>query len=217
MEGEGKGGVPEKRPVGALKVPGSKYDSTYANLAEKIVSRLGATDADLAFVLGVCVETIGNWKRQHPEFAMALRGKIVADAEVAHSLYRSAVGWSHEAVKIFLRPNGEIVEVPYVERFPPVVNAQMFWLRNRQRELWRDERFNRNTDVTFNLEALLQNPSAMDEALRQLAERGLVTDAMVEEVLARGPPELRGTAVEGDGGPADGTGDAGAPPGGEPR
>jgi hypothetical protein len=61
-----------------------------------------------------------------------------------------------------------------------------------------------DVEAAVHLDAVLRNPAVIDEALRQLAERGLVTDAMVEEVLARGPPELRGAAVEGADGSADG-------------
>jgi hypothetical protein len=46
-------------------------------------------------------------------------------------------------VKILAVPSGhnqgsEVQEVPYVERYPPDTTAAIFWLKNRQREKWRD-------------------------------------------------------------------------------
>src|ERR1041384_7074197 len=52
---------------------------------------LGLTDDELAEALGISERTLENWKLRHPEFLEALkRGKSLADAEVAHSLYRRA-------------------------------------------------------------------------------------------------------------------------------
>ena len=62
---------------------------------------LGATDADLGQFFDVDERTINNWKESHPEFLQSLKaGKEQADARVAQSLYRKALGWEHDAVKI---------------------------------------------------------------------------------------------------------------------
>jgi hypothetical protein len=59
------------------------------------------------------------------------------------------MGYTHEAVKIF--PSGGEVEdgegnkvkgpliVPYQEHYPPDTVAAIFWLKNRQKEKWRDK------------------------------------------------------------------------------
>lgn len=55
-----------------------------------------------------------------------------------------AIGYEHEAVKIFL-PEGykdengdpKPVIVPYTKRYAPDTNAARIWLMNRQPELWR--------------------------------------------------------------------------------
>jgi hypothetical protein len=70
----------------------------------------------------------------YPDFSESIaRGKEPADAEIAASLYHSAKGYSHKAVKIFM-PQGasEPVYAPYVERYPPDTNAASLWLRNRR-------------------------------------------------------------------------------------
>lgn len=101
---------------------------------------LGATDKDIAFGLGVSESTINNWKLQHPDFELQLsRGKMEADAKVAHALYRRALGYSHRAVKIFCNSKtSEITQVPYIERYPPDPTSIIFWLKNRRPDLFRD-------------------------------------------------------------------------------
>jgi hypothetical protein len=105
---------------------------------------LGATDAELADFFGVALSTLNNWKRSHPEFLDALKqGKIQADATVTERLYRRALGYSHKAVKILTVPRGanmgsDVVEHPYIERYPPDTTACIFWLKNRRPKDWRD-------------------------------------------------------------------------------
>ena len=95
----------------------SSYRPEYATVVEKLCL-LGARDADLARVFDVSESTIDNWKAAHPEFLAALKaGRELADAEVANSLYRRAIG------------DGDR---------PPDVTACIFWLKNRRPDLWRD-------------------------------------------------------------------------------
>lgn len=106
---------------------------------------LGATDKELAQAAGVSEVTINAWKREHPDFLKSLKdGKAVADANVAKSLYRRALGYAHPAVKILAVARGnnqgsDVEQVPYVERYPPDTVAAMFWLKNRRPDLWRDK------------------------------------------------------------------------------
>jgi len=59
---------------------------------------LGHTNKEMAEALGVSKGTIGNWKKQHPEFAHWLqKGKDEADSKVVDGWYRAATGhvtWS---------------------------------------------------------------------------------------------------------------------------
>ena len=116
------------------------YRAEYAKQAEKLC-RLGATDADLADFFGVTVRTILNWQACHEPFFRALKsGKSAADDRVERSLYLRAVGYTHEAVKIFM-PAGakEPVFAEYRKHVPPDTTACIFWLKNRRREEWRDK------------------------------------------------------------------------------
>jgi hypothetical protein len=78
------------------RVPGrnSLYCEDYADQAFKLCL-LGAIDEELADFFGVSIATIYNWKNEHPAFLEAtIAGKVKADAEVAHSLYRAPLAMS---------------------------------------------------------------------------------------------------------------------------
>ena len=116
----------------------TKYKPEYCKIAAK-VCKLGATDNEVADILGIGTTTLYRWRNEHPRFRESLKaGKKEADERVEMALYRRAVGYSHEAVKIFQYQGKEVV-VPYKEIHQPDTTACIFWLKNRQPELWRDK------------------------------------------------------------------------------
>lgn len=131
----------------------TKYRAEFSAQARKLC-QLGATDIEIADFLEVDVRTLYRWKNDHDEFCQALKeGKTEADARVEASLYHKAVGYSFDAVKIFM-PAGakEPVHAPYREHVAPDTTAAIFWLKNRQPDRWRDkheiEHTNRPADMT---------------------------------------------------------------------
>lgn len=129
----------------------SQYKSEYDEQARKFCL-LGADDKRVAELLGFSLSTIDKWKKKYPSFLRALKdGKAVADAEVADSLYQRAKGfrWTEQQaikVKEVTYENGkrvreiETVQVVPTERVaPPDTTAGIFWLKNRERENWRDK------------------------------------------------------------------------------
>lgn len=95
----------------------SNYRPEYASQAAMLCLR-GATDAELARQFDVSEVTINAWKKKHPDFLKSLKaGKEEADAKVAASLYRRAIG---------------------TDRVPADVTACIFWLKNRRPAEWRD-------------------------------------------------------------------------------
>jgi transposase-like protein len=118
----------------------TKYLPEFAEQARKLCL-LGATDKELADFFQISTGTLHNWKNEYPEFLSSLKeGKDLADAVVAEKLFKRATGYEHKAVKIVAdakTKDEHIVE--YTERYPPDTTACIFWLKNRQRDKWRDK------------------------------------------------------------------------------
>ena len=77
---------------------------------------------------------------EHPAFGGALKlGKKEADERMERSLYQRGLGYSYDAVKIFM-PAGarKPIYAPYVEHVPPDTTTAIFWLKNRDPAHWRD-------------------------------------------------------------------------------
>lgn len=118
----------------------SKYTQEYAVQAAKLC-KLGATNRDLGEFFAVTTRTIDNWLVEHEEFFRAVKmAKEAADDRVERSLYQKAIGYSFEAVKIFMPAGADNpVYAPYVEHIPPSDTACIFWLKNRRPDEWREK------------------------------------------------------------------------------
>lgn len=115
----------------------TKYLVKYNKLVEQY-SLLGATDKQMATFLGVSESTFNKWKKDYPGFSKSLkRGKEIADAKVALSLFKRATGYQHKDLWIG-QFKGNIVTKEYTKHYPPDTTAAIFWLKNRQPEIWRD-------------------------------------------------------------------------------
>jgi hypothetical protein len=101
---------------------------------------LGATDKEIAGIYNVSEQTINAWKKQHPEFLESIkRGKEEADAAIAASLYNRAKGFVKENCEEVFVYKGQVVRARVKKYFPPDVSAQIFFLKNRQPQKWRDK------------------------------------------------------------------------------
>ncbi len=117
----------------------SKFKENYVEQARKLCT-LGAIDEDLAEFFNVTVRTIYNWKNDYPDFADTLReSKLALDTKVVRSLFERATGYTHTDYK-FATHGGKITDVrEYQKHYPPETAAIIFWLKNRQPNLWRDK------------------------------------------------------------------------------
>jgi hypothetical protein len=132
----------ETRPKVSRKGIGGRPSKFKPEMVEqaKRLCMLGATDREVADFFHVSESTLNLWKLEHPEFSESLKlGKEASDERVEKSLYRRALGYSHEAVKIFADPKtGAEQIVPFTEHYPPDTTAAIFWLKNRKPQEWRD-------------------------------------------------------------------------------
>lgn len=128
----------------------SKYQPSFVVQAKKL-AELGATDREVADFFEVDERTLNRWKHEHEDFCQSLRvGKEAADARVIQSLYRKAIGYEQDAVKIAVNAQGEVTQVPFIERHAPDTTAAIFWLKNRASADWRDK-IDHSVDVSERL------------------------------------------------------------------
>ncbi|GAB3317857.1 hypothetical protein GCM10027299_09280 [Larkinella ripae] len=121
----------------------SKYQQAYAHHAYHYCL-MGATDNELAAFFEVDVSTLYEWRRRYAAFSDAVkRGKMWADAQIAHALFKKAMGFNHPQTKFIVVSSGDhkqaVVTREIIKYYPPDVTALKFWLTNRQAHLWRDK------------------------------------------------------------------------------
>ena len=134
-------------------------------------ARDGLIEKQIAHNMGVSATTIREWKKRFPEIAEALRkGKEVVDREVENALYKSALGFMQKVkkpVKIReveydpksgkkIKESEKWVQVEEEIYVPPQVTAQIFWLKNRKPDEWREKNDLTLTPSNGVLESLME-------------------------------------------------------------
>ena len=124
-------------PEGLALVPGWK--------------RNGLTDEQIAKNIGIQRTTMYDWAKRFPNFSDALKnGREVADIQVENALHKNATGFHYteeQAIKVKKiyyedgkRFEEEKIEIVEVKRYrQPETTAQIFWLKNRKSESWRND------------------------------------------------------------------------------
>lgn len=109
-------------------------------------TRDGLTDEQIAHNTGINVSTLYEWKKAYPEIAEALKkGKEVVDILVENALLKRALGYRYDEVtrEIAMSEDGEAnglaVTKVVTKEVQPDVTAQIFWLKNRRPDKWRDK------------------------------------------------------------------------------
>lgn len=94
---------------------------------------LGLTDVEMANCLLIKPITFELWKRKHPGLVQLMnKGKAIADAKVARSLFEKAVGYEHPETIVHCY-KGTIIKTNITKRYAPDTAAICFWLKNRTR------------------------------------------------------------------------------------
>lgn len=119
-------------PEGLLKIEGWARD--------------GARDEDIAKMMGIVPSTLYEWKKKYQEFSEALKkGKEVVDRQVENALLKRALGYSYEEMTQELYKNIETGDLEMkttkivTKQVAPDTTAQIFWLKNRKPDAWRDK------------------------------------------------------------------------------
>ncbi len=125
-------------PEGLLKIEGWARD--------------GLTDKQIAKNIGISEQTLCVWKKNYPSLSESLKkGKEVTDRQVENALFERALGGVHEVKKTFkvkekyYDKNGKLCEKEVLKTgvdevyVPGDTTAQIFWLKNRKPQDWRDK------------------------------------------------------------------------------
>lgn len=109
-------------------------------------ARDGLTDEQIAHNMGITRETLRVWKNKFSVISATLkRGKDVVDIEVENALLKKALGYTYMETTKERGLNPETGKVELIttkvvtKEVVPDTTAQIFWLKNRRPDLWRDK------------------------------------------------------------------------------
>lgn len=107
-------------------------------------AREGLTDEQIAKNIGISARTYYEWMTRYPQILQALKkGKAPVDFQVENALLKSAVGFSvtlKKPVRVRDANGAEHIEYAEEEIFvAPSTAAQIFWLKNRKKDRWKDK------------------------------------------------------------------------------
>lgn len=113
-------------------------------------ARDGLTDEQIAKNIGIKRQSLYDWKKKYPDISDALKkGKEVVDRSVENALLKRALGYSYTETTKELVGSKMVVVKEVVKQVQPDTTAQIFWLKNRLPDIWRDKKdLDANVDVT---------------------------------------------------------------------
>lgn len=110
-------------------------------------ARDGLSNEQIAHNIGINKDTLYEWQKRFSDFSDALKkGKEVVDREVENAMLKRALGYEYDEVTqepVTDKDTG-VTEMRVTKRVTkqivPDVTAQIFWLKNRKPEEFRDKR-----------------------------------------------------------------------------
>lgn len=130
-------------PEGLLKIEGWARD--------------GLTDEQIAQNMGIAYSTFRSWRDKFSAISAVLKkGKEVIDRQVENALLKRALGYEYEEVKE--KFEGGVLTERTVTKKEVVADttAQIFWLKNRKPDKWRDKPAYEDTSELDKLDAILK-------------------------------------------------------------
>lgn len=98
-------------------------------------ARKGLTDNEIAKNIGISRKTLSVWKGKNVLIRNTLKNnKEIADLIVENALFKSATGYDYDEDIVL---NGKVVTI--TRHVPASNTAQIFWLKNRMPDRWREK------------------------------------------------------------------------------
>ena len=121
----------------------SKYETHVAPRLEEVKDwcRNGATDEEIAERLGISMRTFYEYKREFSQFSQSLKeSKEVVDSQVESALLKRALGYEYDEITKERNDKGELVVTKVVRKqVVPDTTAQIFWMKNRRPDKWKEK------------------------------------------------------------------------------
>ena len=144
-------------PEGLLKIEGWARD--------------GLTDEQIAQNMGITAKTLYEWKKKYGEICESLkRGKEIIDRQVENALLKRALGYEYmETTREYIPELDEMKTTKKVtKQVAPDTTAQIFWLKNRKPDKWRDKQEYEDRTAIEKLDEILKGMH--DNAAKQKTE-----------------------------------------------
>jgi len=176
-----------------------RYDPEIYPLLFESLMQNGLTVKDACEKIGISDRVVLVWKKRYPEFKAALkRGKAPVDNNVVSALYKNAIGYGFE--EVVTEPKKLTVEeieerskmenpppIPLIKKkvttkyIPPNVIAQIFWLKNRLPEQWRDRS---EAKITGKIEYTIKLPPRPNEDIKVGEKKvdGVITNPTMKKL-----------------------------------
>lgn len=126
-------------------------------------ARDGLTDKQVAHNMNVAESTLHEWKKKYSVLSESLkRGKEVVDRQVENALLKRALGYEFKETTQELTEDGMRVTKVITKQQAPDTTAQIFWLKNRKPQEWRDKQ---ETEISGHIRI-----DKLDSILTQLSD-----------------------------------------------
>lgn len=103
-------------------------------------ARDGLTNEQIAENIGINVSTLYEWKKKYQELNDSLKsGKEIIDRHVENALLKRALGYEYDEEHEIITPDGTTYKT-IKKQVQPDTTAQIYWLKNRKPDVWRDRK-----------------------------------------------------------------------------
>ena len=128
-------------------------------------ARDGLTEEQISNNAGINPATLYAWKQRYPEISESLKkGKEVVDRQVENALLKRALGYEYEEVKEKFEGGVMTERTVTKKEVVPDTTAQIFWLKNRKREVWSDRQ---NIELSQPIDDSIKEMEAYFEQLKE--------------------------------------------------
>ena len=108
------------------------------------LARDGLTDEQISQKIGIGTTTFYRWQEQFREIRDAIKkGKAPVDIQVENALLKRALGYEYEETITEVEELAGGHQKKHIRKVlkhcPPDTTAQIFWLKNRRPDRWRDK------------------------------------------------------------------------------